>query len=151
MSSGSAIINISSTRALMSEPNTEPYSASKAGLIGLTHALAITLSERGIRVNVISPGWIDVSAWKKSSLRKQAKLSDQDHTQHPAGRVETRRRRRALSRRQRSRRIHHRAKLRRGWRHDPKNDLRRIACADVPPRGDILFPASARPELSPAD
>ena len=87
MSSGSAIINISSTRALMSEPNTEPYSASKAGLIGLTHALAITLSERGIRVNVIIPGWIDVSAWKKSSLRKQAKLSDQDHTQHPAGRV----------------------------------------------------------------
>lgn len=84
---GSAIVNISSTRALMSEPNTEPYSASKAGLIGLTHALAITLGGHGIRVNAISPGWIDVSAWKKTSLRKQAKLSEQDHAQHPTGRV----------------------------------------------------------------
>lgn len=87
MPSGSAIVNISSTRAIMSEPNTEPYSASKAGLIGLTHALAITLGERGIRVNAISPGWIDVSAWKKASLRKQAKLSEEDHAQHPVGRV----------------------------------------------------------------
>lgn len=87
MTRGGAIVNIASTRALMSEPNTEPYSASKAGLIGLTHALAITLGERGIRVNAISPGWIDVSAWKKTSLRKPAKLSDRDHAQHPAGRV----------------------------------------------------------------
>ncbi|MCC6793714.1 MAG: SDR family oxidoreductase [Candidatus Hydrogenedentes bacterium] len=83
----SAIVNIASTRALMSEPDTEPYSASKAGLIGLTHALAITLGKTGIRVNVISPGWIDVSAWRKSSMRNQAKLSEKDHAQHPAGRV----------------------------------------------------------------
>ncbi|NUM54753.1 MAG: SDR family oxidoreductase [Candidatus Hydrogenedentes bacterium] len=89
MPPGSAIVSIASTRALMSEPNTEPYSASKAGLIGLTHALAVTLGDRGIRVNAISPGWIDVSAWRKSSLRKQAALSERDHRQHPAGRVGT--------------------------------------------------------------
>lgn len=87
MPAGSTILNIASTRALMSEPNTEPYSASKAGIIGLTHALAITLGERGIRVNAISPGWIDVSAWKKQANCKQAALSDRDHAQHPAGRV----------------------------------------------------------------
>jgi len=87
MPRGGAIVNVASTRALMSEPNTEPYSASKAGLVGLTHALAITLGERGIRVNAISPGWIDVSAWKKSSLRKPAELSERDHVQHPVGRV----------------------------------------------------------------
>ncbi|MBM3288838.1 MAG: SDR family oxidoreductase, partial [Candidatus Hydrogenedentes bacterium] len=89
MPRGGAIVNIASTRALMSEPNTEPYSASKAGVIGLTHALAITLGERGIRVNAISPGWIDVSTWKKSSLRKPSALTERDHTQHPAGRAGT--------------------------------------------------------------
>lgn len=87
MPAGSALLNIASTRALMSEPNTEPYSASKAGILGLTHALAITLGERGIRVNAISPGWIDVSAWKKRSQSNQAVLSNRDHAQHPAGRV----------------------------------------------------------------
>lgn len=89
MPAGSAIVNIASTRALMSEPNTEPYSASKAGVVGLTHALAITLGEKGIRVNAISPGWIDVSAWRKSSLRTQAALTERDHKQHPVGRVGT--------------------------------------------------------------
>ncbi|GMU92094.1 MAG: oxidoreductase [Candidatus Hydrogenedentota bacterium] len=87
MPPGSAIVNIASTRAVMSEPDTEPYAASKAGLLGLTHALALTLGERGIRVNAISPGWIDVSNWKKSSARKQIHLSERDHRQHPAGRV----------------------------------------------------------------
>jgi len=87
MPRGSAIVNIASTRALMSEPDTEPYAASKAGLLGLTHALALTLGERGIRVNAISPGWIDVSNWKKSSARRQVELSERDHGQHPAGRV----------------------------------------------------------------
>lgn len=87
MSQGSAIINICSTRALMSEPDTEPYSASKGGLVALTHALAVTLGPRGIRVNAVSPGWIDVTNWKKASARKQAVLSRKDHEQHPAGRV----------------------------------------------------------------
>ncbi len=81
------IINIASTRAFMSEPDTEAYSASKGGIIALTHSLAVSLGQYGIRVNSISPGWIDVSSWKKSSLAKQDTLSEQDHKQHPAGRV----------------------------------------------------------------
>ncbi|MDF2988500.1 MAG: short-chain dehydrogenase/reductase [Eubacterium sp.] len=81
------IINMASTRAFMSEPDTEAYSASKGGIIALTHSLAISLGQYGIRVNSISPGWIDVSSWKKASLAKQDTLSEQDHKQHPAGRV----------------------------------------------------------------
>lgn len=81
-----AIINISSTRAFMSEPNTEAYSASKGAVYSLTHALALSLGP-DIRVNCISPGWIDVSELKKKSLRKKEKLSEEDHLQHPAGRV----------------------------------------------------------------
>lgn len=86
---GGAIITIASTRALMSEPHTEAYSASKGGVLALTHALAISLSERRIRVNAISPGWIETSAWKKRSLRKEPELRPIDHLQHPAGRVGT--------------------------------------------------------------
>ena len=84
---GGCIINIASTRAFMSEPDTEAYSASKGGLIALTHSLAISLSKSRIRVNSISPGWIEVSEWKKSSEAKPATLSELDHSQHPAGRV----------------------------------------------------------------
>jgi NAD(P)-dependent dehydrogenase (short-subunit alcohol dehydrogenase family) len=80
------IVNIASTRAVMSEPNTESYAASKGGIVALTHALAVSLGPE-IRVNCISPGWIDVSTWKKSSRRKQAALKPEDHAQHPAGRV----------------------------------------------------------------
>lgn len=80
------IINIASTRALMSEPNTEAYSASKGGIVALTHALAISLGP-DIRVNCISPGWIEVSEWKKPATRTKPNLSDRDHQQHPAGRV----------------------------------------------------------------
>ncbi len=81
-----AIINIASTRALMSEPNTEAYSASKGGILALTHALAISLGPE-IRVNCISPGWIDVSELKKQSIRQQPHLTELDHQQHPVGRV----------------------------------------------------------------
>lgn len=81
------IINIASTRAFMSEPNTEPYSASKGGIIALTHSLAVSLGPYGIRVNSISPGWIDVSSWKKNSAAEQEILRPEDHLQHPAGRV----------------------------------------------------------------
>jgi NAD(P)-dependent dehydrogenase (short-subunit alcohol dehydrogenase family) len=80
------IINIASTRALMSEPNTEAYSASKGGVLALTHALAISLGP-DIRVNCISPGWIEVSEWQKQAKRHQAELTEQDHQQHPVGRV----------------------------------------------------------------
>ncbi|MFW6289616.1 MAG: SDR family oxidoreductase [Mariniphaga sp.] len=81
-----SIINLCSTRAFQSEANTEAYSASKGGIFALTHALAVSLGPQ-IRVNCISPGWIDVSAVKKRSKAKQYQLSEEDHKQHPAGRV----------------------------------------------------------------
>jgi NAD(P)-dependent dehydrogenase (short-subunit alcohol dehydrogenase family) len=84
--SNGSIVNISSTRAFQSEPNTEAYSASKGGILALTHALAMSLSPE-IRVNCISPGWIDVSGIKKKSKANQIELSEVDHLQHPAGRV----------------------------------------------------------------
>lgn len=80
------ILNMASTRATMSEPNTEAYSATKGGLLALTHALANSLGPN-IRVNCISPGWIAVDNWKKRSQRSTPQLSEQDHQQHPAGRV----------------------------------------------------------------
>jgi NAD(P)-dependent dehydrogenase (short-subunit alcohol dehydrogenase family) len=83
-----AIVNIASTRALQSEPHTEAYCASKGGLVSLTHSLAISLGP-DIRVNCISPGWIDVCAWQKSSARKTVALTRKDYSQHPAGRVGT--------------------------------------------------------------
>ncbi len=83
---GGSIINIASTRALMSEADTESYSASKGGLTALTHALAVSLGPQ-VRVNCISPGWIEVSEWKKRVSRHTADLGSQDHLQHPAGRV----------------------------------------------------------------
>lgn len=81
-----AIVNIASTRALQSEPHTEAYSASKGGVVALTHALAVSLGPE-IRVNCVSPGWIAVDEWQKSVRRKPPALSPADHAQHPAGRV----------------------------------------------------------------
>jgi NAD(P)-dependent dehydrogenase (short-subunit alcohol dehydrogenase family) len=81
-----AIVNIASTRALMSEPHTEAYSASKGALVALTHALAVSLGPE-VRVNCVSPGWIDVSGWKKLSARREVRRSERDASQHPAGRV----------------------------------------------------------------
>lgn len=86
MPEGSSIINVSSTRALMSEPHTEAYSASKGALLALTHALANSLAHR-VRVNAISPGWIDVSQYKKKKYRKFTALTEADHAQHLVGRV----------------------------------------------------------------
>lgn len=84
--SGGTIINIASTRSIMSEPCTEAYSASKGGVVALTHALAVSLGP-GIRVNCISPGWIETGHWKKKSQRNAAVHSEAEHRQHPAGRV----------------------------------------------------------------
>jgi len=81
-----AIVNIASTRSLMSEGNTEAYAASKGGVVALTHALAISLGPE-VRVNCVSPGWIDVSEWKKRSIRKKAEHTAEDHAQHPVGRI----------------------------------------------------------------
>jgi NAD(P)-dependent dehydrogenase (short-subunit alcohol dehydrogenase family) len=75
-----AMVTIASTRALMSEPDTESYAASKGGLVALTHALAISLGP-DVRVNCISPGWIVVDSKEAKKLRRK------DHTQHPVGRV----------------------------------------------------------------
>ncbi len=83
-----AIVNIASTRALQSEPDTEAYAASKGGLIALTHAMAISAGP-DVRVNAILPGWIATDAWRKPSARRAPKLSKRDHAQHPAGRVGT--------------------------------------------------------------
>ncbi len=80
------VINLASTRAFQSEPNTEAYSASKGGIFAFTHALAMSAAPN-VRVNCISPGWIDVSGVKKTSVAQQAYLSKSDHEQHPAGRV----------------------------------------------------------------
>ena len=80
------IVNMASTRAFQSEPNTEAYSASKGGVFALTHALAMSAAP-DVRVNCISPGWIDVSAIKKTTMAHQLELSKSDHEQHPAGRV----------------------------------------------------------------
>lgn len=81
-----SIVNMCSTRAFQSEPNTESYSASKGGIYSLTHAMAMSLAPN-VRVNSISPGWIDVSALKKKAKAQQVELSEEDHAQHPAGRV----------------------------------------------------------------
>lgn len=72
-----AIVTIASTRAHLSEPDTESYAASKGGLLALTHALSVSLGP-AIRANCISPGWIDVAG---------EPLRPEDHAQHPAGRV----------------------------------------------------------------
>ena len=84
--SGGAIVNIASTRALQSEAHTEAYSASKGGLVALTHALAVSLGPE-VRVNCLSPGWIAVEAWQKQANRREPVLRPEDHGQHPAGRV----------------------------------------------------------------
>jgi NAD(P)-dependent dehydrogenase (short-subunit alcohol dehydrogenase family) len=81
-----SIINLCSTRAFMSEADTEAYSASKGAIYSITHALAISLGPE-IKVNCISPGWIEVSDLKKSKNRKAPELTEADHNQHPAGRV----------------------------------------------------------------
>ncbi|MET0408746.1 MAG: SDR family oxidoreductase [Hyphomicrobium sp.] len=84
---GGAIINIASTRAFMSEANTEAYTASKGAIIALTHGMAISLGEYGIRVNSISPGWIETSDWQFSGRAKAPDHSKADNAQHPVGRV----------------------------------------------------------------
>ncbi|HUB11518.1 MAG TPA: SDR family oxidoreductase [Acetobacteraceae bacterium] len=74
-----AVVTLASTRARMSEPDTEAYAASKGGLVALTHALAISLGP-DVRVNCISPGWI---------FTKGEQPRREDHAFHPTGRVGT--------------------------------------------------------------
>lgn len=84
---GGVIINIASTRALMSEPNTEAYTASKGGIVSLTHGMAVSLGPYGIRVNCISPGWIETRDWQYTARAQRPVHSEQDRIQHPVGRV----------------------------------------------------------------
>lgn len=74
---GAAIINISSSRDRMSQPQTESYTAAKGGISALTHALAVSLRGK-VRVNSISPGWIDTA---------YTEYAGPDAVQQPAGRV----------------------------------------------------------------
>jgi NAD(P)-dependent dehydrogenase (short-subunit alcohol dehydrogenase family) len=74
---GAAIVNISSSRDRMSQPQTESYTAAKGGIHALTHALAVSLAGK-VRVNSISPGWIDTA---------YTVYQGPDATQQPAGRV----------------------------------------------------------------
>ena len=76
-SEGASIINISSSRDRMSQPETESYTAAKGGIAALTHALAVSLAGR-VRVNSVSPGWID---------NNYTVYEGADATQQPAGRV----------------------------------------------------------------
>jgi len=78
------VVNIASTRAFMSQQDTESYSAAKGGISALTHALAVSLSGK-VRVNSVSPGWIDVSSDSvEDCSRKHRKV---DKIQHPAHRI----------------------------------------------------------------
>jgi len=82
-----AIVNIASTRALQSEPDSEAYAASKGGILAFTHALAMSLSDQ-VRVNAISPGWIEVRDHRGPGQGAEPPdLTPADHAQHPAGRV----------------------------------------------------------------
>lgn len=72
-----SIVNLSSTRQQMSQPDTESYTAAKGGIQALTHAMAVTLAGR-VRVNSIAPGWIDT---------RGETFTGADARQHPAGRV----------------------------------------------------------------
>lgn len=74
---GASVINISSSRDRMSQPQTESYTAAKGGISALTHALAVSLAGK-VRVNSISPGWIDTDFTVYDGA---------DAIQHPAGRV----------------------------------------------------------------
>ena len=80
---GGAIVTIGSTRARLSEPDTEAYAASKGGLEAFTHALAVSAGP-DVRVNCIHPGWIDT---RPEEAQRVEPLTATDHRQHPAGRV----------------------------------------------------------------
>lgn len=77
LSPGASIVNISSSRDRMSQPQTESYTAAKGGIAALTHALAVSLAGRA-RVNSVSPGWIDTSC---------TSYDGPDAAQQPVGRV----------------------------------------------------------------
>ncbi|ROV88358.1 hypothetical protein VSDG_09421 [Cytospora chrysosperma] len=88
---GGSIVHMSSTRAYQSESGTEGYTATKAGLLGLTHSMAVSLAPAGVRVNAILPGWIHVANECKDADEKGTRweegLSEDDMRWHLTGRV----------------------------------------------------------------
>ncbi|GGF69985.1 oxidoreductase [Paenibacillus albidus] len=84
---GASIVNIASSRASMSQADTESYTAAKGGISALTHGLSVSLAGKA-RVNSISPGWIDTAAYHGNG-EVEAVHSGPDRLQHPAGRVGT--------------------------------------------------------------
>ena len=128
---GGSIVNVASTRATMSEPNTFAYSASKGGLLALTHSLAASLAP--VRVNCISPGWIDVDG---------SKLSKEDHSQHWAGRVG---RSEDVAELVGRGRLCDRRRVCAGWRDDPQDDLRGLTGFGL--SGDDLVGGGAVDEM----
>ena len=81
-----AMVLVSSVRAFQAEPGWEAYCATKAGIVGLTQALALSLAP-DVRVNCVSPGWVPTDAWQRSDRRRKPKLSAQDRSLQPIGRV----------------------------------------------------------------
>ena len=73
------IVNIASTRFHQNEAGWEAYGASKGGIVSLTNSMCVSLSNTGITVNAVSPGWIEVDDYDS--------LTERDHKQHPSGRV----------------------------------------------------------------
>ncbi|MDA3815941.1 MAG: SDR family oxidoreductase [Prolixibacteraceae bacterium] len=76
---GGSIVNMASTRAVMSEPGGEAYGASKGGILAVTHSLAASLGTYGITVNAVLPGWIETGDY--------GELKEHHHKQHLSGRV----------------------------------------------------------------
>ena len=74
---GASVVNLSSSRDRMSQPETESYTAAKGGIAALTHAMAVSLAGKA-RVNSISPGWIDTTG---------SEIAGADELQQPVGRV----------------------------------------------------------------
>lgn len=88
---GGCVIHMSSTRAFQSEPHNEAYSTTKAGLVGMAQSMAVSLSDRGVRVNAVVPGWIHVANECKEAdevgRRWEDGLSVEDHRWQLTGRV----------------------------------------------------------------
>lgn len=84
MPEGSAILNMSSNHAFLTMPGLFPYNAVKAGINGMTRALALELGPLGIRVNTINPGWVEVER-----TRDELSADDRERVEamHPLGRI----------------------------------------------------------------
>lgn len=82
---GASVVNIASTRAVMSQADTESYTAAKGGIRALTHALSVSLAGTA-RVNSVSPGWIDTAAYHLDN-GIACEQTPADRLQHPVGRV----------------------------------------------------------------